>query len=84
MAKTFQDFFLHKAIQVNQIAYHPGPGINLPRDRNLQRVIVAVAIRVVALAVDGLVLFRGHVIAMQPVRSGKPVAPCQIGLHASP
>ena len=69
MAKTLQDFFLHKAVQINQIADHPCLGINLPRNRDLHGVIVTVAMRVIAFAVDGLVLCGGHVIAVQPVRS---------------
>jgi hypothetical protein len=69
MAKTLQDFFLYKAVQVNQIADHSRFGINLPRNRDLHRIIMTVAMRVIAFAVDGLVLGCGHVIAVQPVRS---------------
>ena len=48
---------------------------------DLQRIIVAMAVRIIALAVYSLVLLRRHGVAMQAVRRGKPIAPCKISFH---
>jgi hypothetical protein len=60
---------MDKEIQVNQVADHAGSRINPPRHRNLDEIIMAVAMWIVALTVNRLVLCGRHFIAMQPVRS---------------
>ena len=75
---------MHKGIQINQVADHAGPGIDPARHRDLHGIIVAVTVRIVALAIDGLVLRGGHFIAMQPMRSREQVTSCQVGFHSSP
>ena len=68
MVKTFQDFFMDKGIQIYQIANHARPRIYPARDRYLHGIIMAMAMRIVAFAVNGLVLRCSHCVAMQPMR----------------
>src|SRR5215471_12444598 len=81
VVQAFQYVVLHKGVQVGQIADHPCLSIHRTSHGNLQRIVVAMAVRIIALAVHSLVFLRRHGIAMQAVRSGKPVAPCQISFH---
>jgi hypothetical protein len=46
---------MHERIEIHQIADHSSPGIDIASDRDLYGIIMAVAVRIVALTVDGLV-----------------------------
>ena len=75
---------MHKRIEIHQIANHAGTGIDSARNRDLHGIIVAVTVRIVALAIDGLVLRGRHFLAMQPVGRREQIPSCEVGLHASP
>jgi hypothetical protein len=76
-----QDFARHETVQDRQIADHARARIHRTADRDFQRVVMTVAVRIVALAVGGAVLLGRHFLAVQPVRSGKPVSPGEVCFH---
>src|SRR2546430_8220961 len=67
--ETFQDFALNKGVEISEIADHAATFIHRAADRDLQRVVVAVAIRIIALSVRRLILRFRHGIVVQPMRS---------------
>ncbi len=62
-----QHFPFDKAVQICQIANHAGARLDGAADRDFERVIVTVAMRIVALAVRSTIFFGGHLGAVQPV-----------------
>src|SRR5690349_22477695 len=81
MAKTFQNIFFHKRVQIGQIADHTRCRIHLAGHRDLHGIVVSVPVGVVALAVNSLILLIGQGIGMQPVRSREPVSSCEVCFH---
>src|SRR5271165_2461131 len=84
MIVPLQDSPAREAVQVRQVADHPRLLIYWPADRDFDNVVVAMPVWVIALAVDLAVPLSGELLAVQAMRSGKHVAPGQVGLHASP
>ena len=82
--EALQNLALHETIQIHQVADHPRALVHRPADRDFERVVVTVAIRVVAFAVSCSVFRLGHGIAVQAVRGRKHVAAGQVRFHASP
>jgi hypothetical protein len=74
------NFALHTFIEINQIADH-AVFIHLPADRDLEDVVVSVAVRIIALAVNGAVLRVGHLLAVQAMRSRETVAAMEVSFH---
>ena len=71
---------VHAFVQIDQVADH-AVLVYVAAKRDLQDVIVPVAVRVIALAVGGAVLGVRHVLAMQPVRGREPIAAGEMGFH---
>ena len=84
MIEAFENFAVHKAVQISQIANHAGALIDRTANRDFERVVVAVPVGIVALAVRRRIFCIRHGLAMQPMGSRKHVPPGQVGLHASP
>jgi hypothetical protein len=82
--EAIEDFFAHTIIELNQIADHAGFGIDGSNYDHLDDVIVAVAMRVIALSVDGSILRFAELVGMQTVRSTERVAASEVGFHGSP
>ena len=58
MIHTLHDFAFENAFQFFQVQHHAGDGIGFALDRHLQRVIVAVAMGIIALPKNAAVLLR--------------------------
>ena len=84
MTEAFDDFFLHEAIQINQVADHARFRIDGPAYGHLQLIVVPVAVRVIALAIGFAVPLVGHVAGVQAMRCREQIPSGQVGLHASP
>ena len=82
--KPFDDLRVHEAIQLDQVANHARTFIHRPADCDLQPVVMAVSVGIIAFAISGRVLRGRHAVAVQAVRGREPVTPRQIRLHASP
>ncbi len=78
---TREHFPFDDAVEIHQIADHARGLVDRAADGHLERVIVAVPVRVVAFAVSGKIFFGGHVRTMQPVRRGEVVAASEMGFH---
>jgi hypothetical protein len=79
-----ENILLHKGVEIHQIADHSGLIVYLAAQPDLNRVVVTVAKRVIALAIDGAILVGRQLVAVQSMRRGKHVASSQVSLHASP
>ena len=87
--ERFDHLFVHKGIQVGKIRNHPGGRVDRAREEHFDGVVVAVAIRVVALAVDPAVFFFSQLHAMQAVRRREMIAAAEFNVqsirnHAAP
>src|SRR5579864_2490697 len=69
---------VHDVLELFQVHHKAGALVNLSFDRHLERVIVAVAVRVIAFAEEAPVLLRGKLRVVIVVRSGKLGFSCQI------
>src|SRR5215472_219324 len=78
MIQHVDDFPVHNLLELFQVNHKPRPLIDLTFDRYFQRVVVAVAVRVVALPKKTFVLFRGELRIVVEVRSRKLRFPRQI------
>jgi hypothetical protein len=65
--EAIQYLTLNRAIKIDEIADHASAFIYRPANGHFESVVVAMSVRVVALAVSGHVLLAGHGIAMQPM-----------------
>ena len=66
--ETVQDFVFNKRVEIGEIADHAGTFIYRATDCYLQRVVVAVTIRIIALSVRRLILLFRHRVAVQAMR----------------
>ena len=71
MIHPLDDFALENLLQLFEIHNHPRNRIRFTRDRNLQRVVVPVTVRVIAFAKNPLVLLRAQCRVVIQVRSRK-------------
>src|SRR5215469_12667457 len=71
MIHSVEDFPMHDLLELLEIDDEPGTLINLPLHRNFERVVMAMSIRIIALAEQVLVLFRGEDRIVVIVRGGK-------------
>ena len=62
-----EHLFFDEAVEIDEIEDHAGVLVNRAADGNFQRVVVAMSVRVVALAVGGEILGGGHFCAVQAV-----------------
>src|SRR6516165_8797896 len=69
---------MEHTLQLLQINYKPGAHIYLALDRHLERVVVAVTIRVIAFAEDAFILLRAQLRIMVVVGSGKLSSTSQV------
>ncbi len=74
MVVAGEHFPFDKAIEIDQIADHAGLFVDWAAYGDLERVVVSVAVGVVAFAVDGLIFGFGHGIAVQTMRGGEQIA----------
>src|SRR3954464_4742431 len=65
--KPAQHFCFDESVEIDQVADHTGGRIDLSAYRYFEGVVVAVAIRVVALPVHCEVLLRRHTFTVKPV-----------------
>jgi hypothetical protein len=82
MVVAFDDLRVDEAIQINKIAHHAGLIIDSSADGDFDHVVVAVAVWIIALAVDVAIFLLRHFVAMEAVRRGKHVAAGEVGFHA--
>ena len=75
---------LNKAVQIGKITDHPGLRIGPAANRNFNLVIVTMAMRVVAFAVDLAVLSFRQIGRVQTVGGGESISSGQMGFHDSP
>ena len=73
---------LHRPVQAIQVGDHPRFGDNLASDGDFQRVIMAVPVRVVALAEHPAVFRLRQRLRMQAMGGRKPVAAGQAHLRS--
>src|SRR5580698_6679661 len=74
MVKSGDQMFLCECIEVCEIADHSSSGIDRSTKCNLHGVVMAVPVRVVALAEDGLILGCVVSVGIEPVRGAEVVA----------
>src|SRR3954470_20061997 len=84
VVETLENLRLHMSVKIDKIAYHAGRRIDFSADRDLDRVIVAVPMWVIALPVDRSILLFAERIVVEAMRRGDPVPACEVGLHQSP
>jgi hypothetical protein len=68
VVKPVDHVFLYATVQVGQVADHSGNRINLPAYRYLYDVVMAVAMGIAALSVQGAILFLVVSLGIQPMR----------------
>ena len=71
MIERLDHFALHEGIQIAQIRDHSRRRIHRPGHRYFHHVVVPVPVRIVALAIDALVLLLAELRAVQAVRRRK-------------
>jgi len=76
-----EHFLFDETVEIDQIADHSGAGVEGAADADLEGVVVAVSVRVVAFAVGSMVFVGGHFRAMQAVRGGEAIAAREMGFH---
>ncbi len=79
--KAGDNFPLHAVVEGNQIADH-AVAVYLAANCDRENIIVAVAVRVITLAVSGQILSIGHLLAMQPVGGREAISAGEVGLHS--
>ena len=79
--KVGEHFPFHKAVEIGEIANHAGALVNGAADGDFQSVIVAVTVRIVALAVDSAVFVGRHLCTVQPMRGREAIAASEMGNH---
>ncbi len=88
MIESIEDLRLDRVIERHQIDHHSCLRVYRPAHQNFNKVIVTVAMIVVALAVRGAILFGGKSDRMQPVACAEHVAPAEVGfvqlVHSPP
>ena len=77
MVERLDHFALNKRIEVAQICNHSGCWSDAARHRNFHNVVMPMPVRIVAFPEDALVLFLAELRAMQAMRRGKGISPCQ-------
>ena len=80
--KAGEHFPFNKTVEVHKVADHASSGVYRTADGHFKGIVVSVAVRIVALAVDGAVLGLRHIFAVQAMRSGKAVAAGEMSNHA--
>ena len=69
--ETVEQICSREGIEVGEIADHAGGGIDRAAEGDFDGVVVAVAIGVIALAVDGAILLRGVGVGVQAMRGAE-------------
>ncbi len=82
LVEGLENFALDERVEVAQICDHPGRWINRAGDSHFQRVIVPVAVRIIALAIDALIFRVAQLRRVQTMRSREIVAPRKREFHA--
>src|SRR5215468_4368704 len=75
MIKRRQHALSYKPVQFSRIDSAPGAAVHRPADADVDDVIVAVSERVIAFAVEALILCFGQGFGVQPMRGRKSVSP---------
>jgi hypothetical protein len=84
MVKSIDHVFLYATIQVGQIANHTRDWIHRAAHRNLNHIVMPMAVRIAALAVDFPVFLLAVGVGIQAMRCTEDVSPRQVSSHASP
>jgi hypothetical protein len=84
VVKAVKHCLLHTTIQVSQVADHASDRIYLTAYRYLDNIVMAVAVGIAALAVDGPIFFLAILVRVQAVRCTEDIPARQISSHASP
>jgi hypothetical protein len=71
MVHALRNFAIQDLFQLLQIKNHSGDRIGLASDSDFKRVVVAMAMRIIAFAEDAPVLFRGQSGIVVQMRSGE-------------
>src|ERR1700680_913918 len=78
-----EHFLFDETVESDEVADHAVALSDRAANSDLESVVVAVTMRVVALAVGGAVFFGGHFRAVQAVGGGEAVAAGEMGFHDS-
>jgi hypothetical protein len=79
--ETKEHFPFDEAVEIDEVADHASSLIDLAAHRDFERVVVAMSVGVVALAVGREIFGRRHVGAVEPVRGREAVAAGEMGFH---
>jgi hypothetical protein len=74
MVKSVDNVTLDTVVEVSEVADHPGDRVHLAAYGHLDCVVMAVAMRIAALAVNGEVLLGAVSLGVQTVRGAKDVS----------
>ena len=74
-------FRCDESVEIDEITDHTSGVVDWAADRDLEGVVVAVSVRVIALAVSNAVFVGRHLGAMQAVRGGEAVTAGEVSFH---
>jgi hypothetical protein len=80
---SLNDFLIHEHVKIAKVNNHSGGGVDRAGDCNIQNVVMAMSVGVIALPVDSGILRGAQQIIVQAVRSGKSVPAGKLD-HYSP
>ena len=89
MIERFYYISVYKSVEVREIRDHSRPRIDRSGHAHFHRVVVAVPVGIVTLAVDARIFFFAELRAVQPVRRREMIAPAELDMqrfrhHAAP
>ena len=84
VVESLQHLAFDKLVEIYEVANHSGARVNRTADRDLKRVVVSVAVGVVALAVSNAIFLFRHLVAVQAMGGGKHITASEVGFHGSP
>ena len=76
-----EDFPFDAGVEIDEVADHAGGEVDRAADGDFEGIVVSVSVRVVALAVGGEVLSRGHFRAVEAMRGGEAIAAGEVSDH---
>src|SRR5450755_16053 len=79
-----EHFPFDKTVEIDQIAEHASALVNLATHGDFECIVVAVSVRIVALAISHAIFVGGHLRTVQPVRGGESITASEMRFHESP
>jgi hypothetical protein len=81
VVERLKNFAFNEAIKIREIRNHSGGGIDFPRNKDFQNIIVPMSVRIIAFSVDEAVLFLAERRVVQAMRCRKAIAAAQFRFH---